>query len=353
MANTTKTRMDAIEEGFADGVDRLMSGMATMNLAAMSEPDRCRVVWHYAELSISPDSFSKNIDWSQQIIRLKHGQTSVFMTFTYFTGFRRVMSLAEIMALKADQAGSAELPRVETLKEWAASDLGLLTIFKGSEINGLMSGNYLAVPILDNIHEIHMCVVGLVRHKIGFMLRVSGTPTQRFTMFIDLADGFQNRLSITGVVQAVGCNIFKAIFELLKKRPITDYLDLIANISPTPFIQMVYNIMAYFPELQVIWVAELSEKSQKEMMSVNTAPLDRAMQKCGRMPQLDKLHDKWLGKRENSALFKSMVNAVQTHGRTANSTNLKNPTKPYNAANGKQPARFSALWQEVMDIVAD
>ena len=208
-----------------DSVDGLMSGMSAMNLSAMSQPDQCRVVWHYAELSMSPDSLSKNIDWPNEVIRLKHGQTSVFMTFTYFTGFRRVMSLSEIMALKADQAGSAGLPRVETLKEWAASDLGLSVIFKGSEINGLMSGNYLAVPILDNTNEIHMCIIGLVRHKIGFMLRVAQTPTPRFTMFVDLADGFQNRLSITGTVQAVGCNIFKAIFELLKKRPITDYLD--------------------------------------------------------------------------------------------------------------------------------
>lgn len=350
MASTT-TRMDATEEGFIDGMKGLMSGMATMNLSAMAEPDRCQVVWHYAELSMSPDSFTKNIDWMNEIIRLKHGQTSLFMTFTYFTGFRRVMSLAEVMALKADQAGSAGLPRVETLKEWAASDLGLLTIFKGSEINGLMSGNYLAVPILDNTNEIHMCIIGLVRHKIGFMLRVSGTPTQRFTMFVDLADGFQNRLSITGTVQAVGCNIFKAIFELLKKRPITDYLDLLANLPPTPFIQMVYNIMAYFPELQVVWGAELSDKAQKEMMSVDTAPLDRMSHKFARLDKLVQLQDKWLGRRENSIMFKSMVGAVRSHSL---------PTKPSKAAadvsdvgKGKSLARFSALCPEVIDVVAD
>ena len=332
-----------------DSVDGLMSGMSAMNLSAMSQPDRCRVVWHYAELSMSPDSFTKNIDWPNEVIRLKHGQTSVFMTFTYFTGFRRVMSLAEIMALRAGQAGSAGLPRVETLKEWAASDLGLLTIFKGSEINGLMSWNYLAVPILDNTNEIHMCIIGLVRHKIGFMLRVSGTPTQRFTMFVDLADGFQNRLSITGTVQAVGCNIFKAIFELLKKRPITDYLDLLANLPPTPFIQMVYNIMAYFPELQVVWAAELSEKAQKEMMLVDTAPLDQISHKFGRLDKLVQLQDKWLGRRENSIMFKSMVGAIRGHSL---------PTKPSKAVDtdvgkGKSPARFSALWPEVMDVVAD
>ena len=344
MATTTST-------GTADGVDALMSGMATMNLAAMTDPDRCRVIWHYSELSMTPDSFSKNIDWMNEVIRLKHGQTSVFMTFTYFTGFRRAMPLAEIMMLRAGQAGSTGLPRVETLKEWAASDLGLLTIFKGAEINGLMSGNYLAVPILDNINEIHMCIIGLVRHKIGFMLRISGIPTQRFTMFVDLADGFQNHLSITGAVQAVGVNIFKAIFELLKKRPITDYLDLLANLPPTQFIQMVYNIMAYFPELQVIWGAELSEKSQKEMMSVDTAPLDRISRKFGKMEQLEKLQDKWLARRENSIMFKSMVGAIRGHSV---------PTKPSKAAadvtdagKGKAPARFSALWPEVMDVVAD
>jgi hypothetical protein len=333
------------------GMDGLVSGLSTMNLSAMTAPDSCRVIWHYAELSISPDSFSKNIDWRNQVIRLKHGQTSVFINFTYFTGFRRKMQLSEIMAR---HVGTGGLPRIETLKEWAASDLGLATIFKDSEVHGLMTGNYLAVPIMDNADEIHMCIIGLVYHKIGYLLRISQTPTQKFTMFVDLSDGFQNHLSITGAIQATGVNIFKAIFELLKKRPITDYLDLIANLPPTPFIQMVYNIKAYFPELQVAWAVEPSEKAQKELISIDTAPLDRAMQKCGRMPQLEKLHDKWLGKRENSVLFKSMVGAVQAHGRTANSTNPKNPTKPHNvAANGKQPARFSALWPEVMDVVAD
>jgi hypothetical protein len=343
MATTTtrmdSTRMDSTRmDTTDDGLDGLVSGLSTMNLSAMTEPDRCKVIWHYAELSISPDSFSKNIDWSQQIIRLKHGQTSVFMTFTYFTGFRRSMNLADIMALRAGQAGSAGLPRVEALKEWAASDMGLSMIFKDTAINGMMTGNYLAVPILDNVNEIHMCVIGLIRHKIGFMLRVAQTPTQRFTMFVDLADGFLNHLSITGTVLATGVNIFKAVFELLKKRPITDYLDLIANLPPTPFIQMVYNIKSYFPELQVVWGAELSEKAQKKMMSVDTAPLDRISYKCGRMDQLEKLQDKWLSRRENSILFKSMVGAVRSHSV---------PVKD----NGKSPARFSALWPEVIDVV--
>jgi hypothetical protein len=115
---------------------------------------------------------------------------------------------------------------------------------------------------------------------------------------------------------------------------------------------MVYNIKAYFPELQVIWAMEPSEKAQKTMMAIDTAPLDLAMQKFGRLPQLEKLHDKWLGRRENSVLFKSMVCAVHSHGRDTNSTNLAHPTKPHKA-NGKQPARFSALWPEVMDVAAD
>ena len=109
--------------------------------------------------------------------------------------------------------------------------------------------------------------------------------------------------------------------------------------------------MAYFPELQVIWGAELSEKSQKEMMSVDTAPLDRISRKFGKMEQLEKLQDKWLARRENSIMFKSMVGAIRGHSV---------PTKPSKAAadvtdagKGKAPARFSALWPEVMDVVAD
>lgn len=337
------TQTDSLVRGLA-------ANLSSMNLSAMATPDACRVVWHYAELSITPDSFSKNIDWRNQVIRLKHGQTSVFITFTYFTGFRRTMNLSDIMTR---HVGTGVLPRIETLKEWGTSDIGISTIFKDSEVHGLMTGNYLAVPIMDNVNEIHMCIIGLARHKLGYMLRVAQTPTQRFTMFVDLADGFQNHLSITGAIQATGVNIFKAIFELLKRRPMTDYLDLIANLPPTPFIQMVFNIKAYFPELQVVWAVEPTEKAQKKMMSIDIAPIDRAMHKCGQIAQLEKLHDKWMGKRENSVLFKSMVGAIHAHGNTVNSTNPIRPTKPHNTVNGKQPSRFSALWPAVMDIVAD
>jgi hypothetical protein len=341
MATTTTrmdtTRMDSTRmDSTNDGLDGLVNELSTMNLSAMADPDRCKVVWHYAELSIIPESFSNNIDWSQQIIRLKHGQTSVFMTFTYFTGFRRSMRLADIMELRSNVAGPAGLPRVETLKEWATSDMGLSMIFKDIAMKGMMTGNYLAVPILDNVNEIHMCVIGIILHKIGFMLRVAQTPTQRFTMFVDLADGFQNHLSITGTVLTTGVNIFKAVFELLKKRPITEYLDLITNLPPTPFIQMVYNIKAYFPELQVIWAVELTEKAKKQIMSVGTAPLDRMSHKFARMDQLEKLQAKWLARRENSILFKSMVGAIRSH-----SVSVK----------GKEPARFSAIWPEVVDVI--
>ena len=101
---------------------------------------------------------------------------------------------------------------------------------------------------------------------------------------------------------------------------------------------MVYNIMAYFPELQVVWGAELSEKAQKEMMSVDTAPLDRMSHKFARLDKLVQLQDKWLGRREKSIMFKSMVSAVRGH-----SVSVK----------GKEPARFSALWPEIMDVLAD
>ena len=336
---TTTTRMDSTRmDTTNDGLDGLVNKLSTMNLSAMADPDRCKVVWHYAELSIIPESFSNNIDWTQQIIRLKHGQTSIFMTFTYFTGFRRVMALADIMELRSNVAGPAGLPRVETLKEWATSDMGLSMIFKDINMKGMMVGNYLAIPILDNVNEIHMCVIGLIRHKIGFMLRVSGTPTQRFTMFVDLADGFQNHLSITGTVLATGVNIFKAVFELLKKRPITEYLDLLDNFPPTPFIQMVYNIKSYFPELQVIWAVELTEKAKKQIMSVDTAPIDRMSHKFARLDKIVQLQDKWLERREKSIMFKSMVSAVREH-----SVSVK----------GKEPARFSALWPEIMDVLAD
>jgi len=348
----TEQGMSATNMITEQGVADMLSGFQTMNLGAMTEPAQCQVIWHYAELSISPESFIGNIDWLNEIIRLKPGQTSIFLTFTYFTGFRRKIALDEIMRIRI--GGSvAGLPRIETLKEWAASDFGLSMIFKDTEIQGLMLGNYLAVPILDNATEIHMCIIGLIRHKLGFMLRVGTTLTNRFTFFVDLADGFQNRLSITGAVQAVGCNIFKAIFALLKKRPITEYLNLIGSLPPTPFIQMVYNIMAYFPELQVVWAIEPSQSTQKtKMMAADIAPGDRVSHKFGRFEKLEKLQDKWLSRRQNSVLFKSMVGAVRGHSI---------PTKPNatvgcsDGASGKEkaPARFSALWPEVMDVVAD
>lgn len=339
---TTDVMSPAEEDSSITG---LLSGFQTMNLSAMNEPETCKVIWHYAELSISPESFSRNIDWANQVIRLKPGQTSIFLTFTYFTGFKRKIPLNEILYMKANMAGSAGLPRIETLKEWAASDLGISTIFKNTEIQGLMLGNYIAVPIMDSPTEIHMCVIGFIRHKIGFMLRDSGTPTQRFIMFVDLADGFQNRLNITGSVQAIGCNIFKAVFELLKKRPITDYLDFIANLPPTPFIQMVYNIKAYFPELQVIWSVEPSARAQKKLIDVDTAPIDQVSYKFGHNEKLKLLHDKWLSRRQNSGLFKSLVCAVHSHSA---------PAKPRaSSGKGKEPIRFSALWPEVTDVIAD
>lgn len=327
-------------------IDILTAGLHTMNLAAMTEPDTCEVIWHYAELSISPESFTQNIDWTNEVIRLKPGQTSVFLNFTYFTGFKRKIQLNEIMHIKSYMAGSAGLPRIEILKEWAASDLGMSLIFKDTEIQGLMLGNYIAVPIMDSATEIHMCIIGLIRHKIGFMLRASGTPTQRFTMFVDLANGLQNRLSITGTVQAIGCNIFKAIFEVLKKRPIIDYLDLVACMPPIPFIQMVYNIKAYFPELQVVWSTEHNAIIRKNLVDINTAPIDQVSHKFGRPEKLKQLQDKWLSRRQNSVLFKSLVGAVQGHSSA--------PAKPgASSGKGKEPTRFSALWPEVMDVLAD
>lgn len=334
-------------------VSELLNGFQSMNLSAMTEPTKCQVIWHYGELCFSPESFTKNIDWINQIINLKSGQTSICVSFTYFSGFRRRMSLDEIIRLRAKTECSTELARIEILKEWATSDLGLSTIFKDTEIKGLIHGNYIAVPILDNALEIHMCIIGLIRHKIGFMLRVATTPTQRFTMFIDLADGFQNRLSITGTIQSTGLNIFKAIFELLKKRPIIDYLDLIANLPPTPFIQMVYNVIPYFPELQVIWTNETSPNTSKLVGTITTASIDQLNHKSGKFDKLTQYNDKLLSRRANSILFKSLINTVRNHS-TSTKTNYSHDNQNKTISSNSTPfTRFSALWPEVMDVVAD
>jgi hypothetical protein len=335
-----------------NGMFDLLTDFKMMNLSLMTEPSKCNVIWHYAELSISPESFMLNIDWPNEIIKLKPGKTSVFLTFTYFTGFRRQIPLDEIMRIRGSTGGSVGLPRIETLKEWAGTDFGFSMIFKDTEIQRLMLGNYIAVPIMDNANEIHMCIIGFIRHKLGFIIHPASKPTQHFTFFVDLAEGLQNRLSITGAVQAVGCNILKAIFKLLEKKPITEYLDLVSSLQPIPFIQIVYNIMSYFPELQVIWSAEPSQSSQKKMMDIDVAPIDRVSHKFGRSEKLLELHDKWISRREKSGLFKSLVSSVRGHSTPAK-PNVADKCSAAGSSKGKTPARFSALWPGIMDIVAD
>jgi hypothetical protein len=108
---------------------------------------------------------------------------------------------------------------------------------------------------------------------------------------------------------------------------------------------MVYNIKAYFPELQVIWSVEPSGVVQKKLMNLEAAPIDRVSHKFGRPEKLVELHEKWLSRRQNSVLFKSLVGAIRGHS---------TPAK-HGASSGKEKesARFSALWPEVMDVVAD
>lgn len=312
-------------------MDNLTQRLSNIDLSVMNNPKTCQIIIHYAEMNIFPNTLYSNIDWANELIKIKPNKTFVLSSFQFYPDWNISIRLNDIIDNEDDISHSIPTARIELVKEWAKSSKGRQIIFKNTQICYKDDFNYITIPVINSNNEIHICVLNLSSYKFALLFpSMKITETQRFVMFIDLSDGLRNHLSITGSVMNTGLNVMKALFVALESKKDTNYITFSgSDIIPVPLIQMVYSSIPYFPELQVVWNTD-SDITMSDSIPVSDVDLALVKFPSGQN-KLKSIQDKWLQKRSSSELAK--------------------PPKSRHIVKPNNSLRFSAIWPEVENFL--